>query len=424
LVVGLALALLSGCAANAARLPSLGAHVVYITSLEHSATSAPNVLSALDAITGKLLWRFHPANANVNLTTAVPGRDVIYVGATDQSVYALAKGDGQARWHVGIGGFPTVEAVVGDAVIVMATSYRESTEYNVVSALNTGNGRALWRADLQRGVVRAIAAGKVYVETSGQDQPAIIALDIRSGEQLWQYPLGRTGAQWQLLGSQIYIQTSPSRDPLTSMRLVISATTGKPLWRFPSSGEAVIWGLRVGDGHVYLAYSELSDGQSAAHPSATLIAAFDPASGALQWQQYAPANASALVGAGNGSLYTITGTELVALRAEKGTETWRAAVGRGIAGLVGTDPTVAPGAIYAAIMGTGLVKFNAADGSQAWHIPTPRDDPNGFTIVTVNLGVLYASELQQQRILAFDTATGKVLWRYDVAASIAEVTVG
>jgi outer membrane protein assembly factor BamB len=67
-------------------------------------------------------------------------------------------------------------------------------------------------------------------------------------------------------------------------------------------------------------------------------------------------------------------------------------------------------------MGVGLVKFNASDGTQAWHIPL--DDPSGFAIAAVDQGVLYAGHLLQQRILALDTATGKLLWRYNVAGSI------
>jgi outer membrane protein assembly factor BamB len=408
-------ALLSGCAAFTAQPASSSARVVYITSLEKIATPMPDVLSAIDASSGKLLWRFHPPN--LNITTAVPGRDEVYVGATDHRVYALAKGSGQARWQALVGGFPNVEAVAGDIVLVMATSDRDSAEYNLVYALNASDGKAIWHADLQRGVVRAIAAGKVYVETGGPDEPTILTLDVRTGQRLWQYPLGGNGAQWQLLDGQIYVQTSPSRDPLTSVRFVISGSTGKLLWRFPSSGEAVIWWLRVADGHVYV---EHSGGQSAG----TMITAFDAASGALKWQRQAPASGSALVGAGNGSVYATTRTELVALRAADGREQWRSTVGEGVAGLAlaFNEPTVVPGAIYAPIMGAGLVKFNAADGSQAWHVPM--EDLSGFAIATVNHGVLYAGQLVQRQILALDTATGKLLWHYDVAESIIQVTFG
>jgi outer membrane protein assembly factor BamB len=67
-------------------------------------------------------------------------------------------------------------------------------------------------------------------------------------------------------------------------------------------------------------------------------------------------------------------------------------------------------------MGVGLVKFNASDGAQVWHVPL--DNPSGFAIAAVNQGVLYAGHLLQQQILALDTATGKPLWHYNVAGLI------
>jgi outer membrane protein assembly factor BamB len=199
------------------------------------------------------------------------------------------------------------------------------------------------------------------------------------------------------------------------VRLVVSGSTGKLLWRFPSTGEAVIWGLRVADNHAYVDHS---GGPS----TSTLISAFDTASGALKWQQPAPASGSVLVGAANGSLYAITRTELVALRSEDGTVQWRATVGEGAMSLVGSEPTVVPGAVYATITGPGLVKFNASDGTQTWNVPI--DDLSGFVIANVNQEVLWAAQLSQHRILAFDTATGKLLWRYDASGSIANITIG
>ena len=65
-------ALLSGCAASTAQpTPSSArssACVVYITSLEKSATPIPNILSAVDTATGNLLWRYDVAESIVTTT--------------------------------------------------------------------------------------------------------------------------------------------------------------------------------------------------------------------------------------------------------------------------------------------------------------------------------------------------------------------
>jgi outer membrane protein assembly factor BamB len=97
-------------------------------------------------------------------------------------------------------------------------------------------------------------------------------------------------------------------------------------------------------------------------------------------------------------------------------ERWHARVGEGAASVAGSELTVVPGAIYATITGVGLVKFNASDGTQAWHVPL--DDPSGFAIAAVNQGLLYAGHLLRRQIFALHTATGKLRWSYNVAGLI------
>jgi outer membrane protein assembly factor BamB len=72
--------------------------------------------------------------------------------------------------------------------------------------------------------------------------------------------------------------------------------------------------------------------------------------------------------------------------------------------------------------GVGLVKFNASDGTQAWHVPL--DDPSGFAIAAVNQGALYVGQLLGHQILSLNTTTGKLLWHYDVAVVIGYLTFG
>jgi outer membrane protein assembly factor BamB len=95
---------LSGCATSTPHPTSSSAPVFYVASLENSATQIPNLLSAIDAATGKPLWRFRLASFNI--TTAVPDRDVIYAGVTNQNVYALGKGSGRVHWQAHVDGFP------------------------------------------------------------------------------------------------------------------------------------------------------------------------------------------------------------------------------------------------------------------------------------------------------------------------------
>jgi hypothetical protein len=96
--------LLSGCAAATSHASSWPVRFVYVTSLDQSSVGLPDVLSVLNARTGKLLWRFQ--RPQLGITTPVPATDVVYVGASDHTVYAFAASTGQVRWHAQIGGFP------------------------------------------------------------------------------------------------------------------------------------------------------------------------------------------------------------------------------------------------------------------------------------------------------------------------------
>jgi outer membrane protein assembly factor BamB len=377
------------------------------------------VLSVLNARTGKLLWRFQ--RPQLGITTPVPATDVVYVGASDHTVYAFAASTGQVRWRAQVGGFPEVEAVVSDIVVILASSSTPTSEDNAVYALSASNGKVLWHTDLLQGVVPAIAAGKVYVETYKQDARVISALDARSGKQLWQYQLPSSPDQWELSDGQIYDLTSPAHDVLTSVLFVVSGSTGKLLWRFPAAGEAVMLSLRVADRQVYLIHGS-RDGYDA---SATL-AAFDAPSGTLRWHRPAPTTASLVIGAGNGSVYVGTPSDLVAFRAHDGAQAWRSPLGAGKLGLLGRDVTTVSGALYAHVPGQGIVAFNAADGSVAWRHPL--DEQALFEPIAIRQGVLYASVREsdpaRQQILALDTQDGKLMWSYDSEWSFANLVAG
>jgi outer membrane protein assembly factor BamB len=379
-----------------------------MTSLDRAAVGLPDVLSVLNAHSGKLLWRFQ--RPHLGITTPVPATDLIYVGASDHSVYAFAASTGQVRWQAQIGGLPEVEAVVSDVVLVLTSYSTPTSQDNVVYALGAGNGKVLWHTDLLQGVVPAIAAGKVYVETYGQDARIISALDARSGEQLWQYQLPSSSDEWQFSDGQIYDLTSPTHDVLTSVLFVVSGSTGKLLWRFPTAGEAEIPSLRVADGQVYLIY-----GSNNGHYSATTLSAFDARSGVLRWHRPSPTAASLLIGAGSGSVYVGTPSELVAFRAHDGAQAWRSPLGAGRLGLLGRDVTTTSGALYAHVPGQGLVAFNATDGSAAWHFPL--DEQALFEPIAIGQGTLYASVQESDparyQVLALDTRDGKLIWSYD-----------
>lgn len=145
---------------------------------------------ALDAKTGALAWAFRTGGV-VHSSPALAGENLV-VGSWDGAVYALDAASGEQRWRfqtqteqkvnvmTGIQASPSVD---GDTVYIGS---RDGFFY----ALDAGSGRQKWRYDAQGTWVAASAAQdreRVYVGTS--DTGLLLALDKRSGRELYRHPM-------------------------------------------------------------------------------------------------------------------------------------------------------------------------------------------------------------------------------------------
>lgn len=143
---------------------------------------------ALELRSGKLVWAFK-TGGTVHSSPALAGRNVV-VGSWDGAVYALDAASGAEQWRfqtqteqklsimLGIQASPSVD---GDTVYIGS---RDGFFY----ALDAASGRRKWRYDAKGSWVvgtAAIDADKVYVGTS--DSTLLLALDKRSGIERYRY---------------------------------------------------------------------------------------------------------------------------------------------------------------------------------------------------------------------------------------------
>ena len=180
----------------------IGGGVAYEKGRLYVATRAAEVL-ALDAATGKILWRKN-AGAPIRSAPAVSnGR--VFVVTVENTVLAYATADGKKEWNyagvaakTGIlgGGAPAVD----EGVVVVPQSSGE------VVALRVENGRPVWtesvaaaRRRSQIGGLTAITAspvidrGVVYaVSNAGR----LVAIELRSGRRLWDVEMGGLQTPW------------------------------------------------------------------------------------------------------------------------------------------------------------------------------------------------------------------------------------
>ncbi len=113
--------------------PLVANGVVYQASLDHHMT-------ALDALTGKVLWTFK-ANASIASTPAIKD-DVLFFGAFDSMFYALDAKTGTQKWAT------KIDAWVWNRPVVAADSVYFGDQKGTFYALSIGDGSVRFRSKI------------------------------------------------------------------------------------------------------------------------------------------------------------------------------------------------------------------------------------------------------------------------------------
>jgi outer membrane protein assembly factor BamB len=258
----------AGCVAAS---PSVGNGVVYLGFMNPPPCrgTAPSFLAALDARTGRTLWRFRcgvvetpPLLAGgrvyfgswdhrVYAVDARSGRldwsfatgdrvkggvafagGAVFAGSYDGRLYSLDARTGKLRWSAGgLGGLYATPSISHGRVFVGSTNGR-------VYAFSTSNGRLLWSTRTGSFVYSPVAlwGGSGYV---GSYDHRLYALSQASGAVRWSFDAGApiSGAP-TVLDGLVYFSTcgscssyeSNARDRRT---FAVDARTGRLVWRFP-----------------------------------------------------------------------------------------------------------------------------------------------------------------------------------------------
>lgn len=161
-------------------------------------SNVDNVVYALDAFTGELVWRHAQQldpGRNVELElfgapSPVPMGDVILTGHSDGTLLALGKDDGEPRWQrrVGEGRYPDLIAPpwpTADAILV--AGYQSP-----MLALDPETRAVRWRLDDVGAVERIVGDGDTAF-VSGVDGK-LRAIDARTGELHWTWDSGTGGS--------------------------------------------------------------------------------------------------------------------------------------------------------------------------------------------------------------------------------------
>jgi outer membrane protein assembly factor BamB len=291
------------------------------------------VVRCLDNITGAELWKFSPENAAVT-TAPVSWQDIIVVGATNATVYALDAGTGDPIWERICAAAIAPSPVLLEDVLLVGAGH-------MVYALSPQSGEATWICSLtapaESGPV--CDGGMAYFLCHGG---SLQCVDASQGRYRWTANL----------------VTGPRTFPLTVARRRVIVASGYRIQGVARSG-AVAWTAEmpagVGaapvladdilyvpcvDGRIYTLYARsgaprhhviyqvdhpltsspvVSDTIVAAGSGDGLLYVFDAASGRVSWlyrcrgpdqmpNEAAVHGIYAPVAASDGSLYCLTGT--------------------------------------------------------------------------------------------------------------------
>ena len=235
---------------------------------------ADDVVVALDAATGKTVWRTVLANRSGNVQThkwrgynptPTVADGVVYVQGYGNRLYALEAGTGKLLWEhagaatreVGRGGRPgaTGPVVLGGLVVFSAGSHS--------IALDRKTGAQVWRAPGGNLLVWRSKGGDRLIACRGRPAPLSVAcLDPKTGKALWtaKTPYSTTAGTTVhpildgdlLLGFDVTVKANvAARAEVIALRL--KADGLEEAWRAPAPVPMTdTYGLASGDGRVYI----------------------------------------------------------------------------------------------------------------------------------------------------------------------------
>ena len=345
-------------AANITSSPVVYGNVVYIgvSSKEEAFATNPSYpcctfrgsVVALDATTGRVLWKTYTVPDNGGRTDAYSG------GAVWGSTFAVNPGHGLL--YAGVGNNYTVPSGVCTSPGQTGCSPLASDDYvDAIIALDMKTGAVRWAARTVAGDLFTLACGIPPRPNCGPD------FDFGTGPNLYTLPSGR-----QLVGA----------GQKSGIYWAVDALTGAVVWQTPVGPGSVLGGILWGaatDGHrIYVAIGNLygqsytitaADGRRST-TSGGSWAALDPGTGRIIWQVADPQGAMDLgfMSVANGVVYApsdaVGGDNMYALDARDGRILWRFASG----GAVVSGAAIVNGVVY---WGSGYRLASACPGAPA-----------------------------------------------------------
>ena len=223
-----------------AAAPTIGDGVVYQTFMDPTPCvgheeDAPGYLVAMDADTGKELWRF---KSGVTESSALYVDGIVYFGSWDHKMYAIDAKTHRVKWTFSAG-----DKIKDGPAYSNGTIYFGSYDHHAY-AVDAATGKKRWSASGNGTfyATPAVAYGRVYI---GNTDGRVYAFGAKTGHLLWARATGgyvySSAAVWN---QTVYAGSHSGR------LFALDAGTGDVRWSFAAGG-AISGAPTVIDGIVY-----------------------------------------------------------------------------------------------------------------------------------------------------------------------------
>jgi eukaryotic-like serine/threonine-protein kinase len=200
-------------------------------------------LYALDAASGKELWRF-AAPAAVSTIPAITG-DTIYTGDSDGRLYALDRATGAERWQIQLAGSITIHMddaqgyiIPGHGLLYVSTSDNPSDH---LYAIDPRSQRIVWSIDQDLGFISAPTVDDtgVYLGSFG----SLWAFEPLTGAVKWRQEIDAGFGTPLVEGGRIYVGGTTISSKVKKM-----ADDGAGIYALEAATGSLIWKYRAKDG--------------------------------------------------------------------------------------------------------------------------------------------------------------------------------